>query len=143
MRRRLFGETHPEIASSLVHLAILQVATHKYADALVSARTATEIFTKALSATNWKTALADSVNGAALAGMGEYPDAEKRLLRSYKILGDDAGVVPMYRTLVRTYLQDLYQRWQRPRDAQRYAAAKQPAPGKPVAPLAAALPVSK
>src|SRR6185312_11207788 len=29
MRIRLFGKSHPEVASSLVHVAVLDVATHK------------------------------------------------------------------------------------------------------------------
>ena len=123
MRRRLFENSNPEIASSLIHVAILQVATRKYADALASAHAAGEIFTEALSATNWKTALAESIGGAALAGMGQYPAAEKRLLRSYEVLRDDAGAMPMYRTQVRRYVADLYRRWGRPQDALRYTAA--------------------
>ena len=125
MRRRLFEKSNPEIASSLIHVAILQVATRKYSDALASANAAAEIFKGALSATNWKTALAESIDGAALAGMGQYPAAEERLLRGYRVLKDDAGVVPMYRTLVRRYVQDLYRRWGRPKDAQGYTSANE------------------
>ena len=89
MRRRLFGQSHPEIASSLLHVGILQVATGKYRDALVSSRTAAEIYTAALSASNWKTALAESINGAALTGIGQYQEAEQLLMPSYTIL--DSG----------------------------------------------------
>src|SRR5262249_21843898 len=117
MRRRLFGESHPEIASSLVHVAILQVATLHYADAAHSAQVAQDIFTKSGSATSWKTALAESVNGAALAGLADYPQAEKQLLQGYTRLRDDAGALPMYRTLARGDLEDLYRRWGRPQDA--------------------------
>ena len=70
MRRRLFGDKHPDIASSLVVVAILQVARGQSAEALESARSAVEIFTTALSATNWKTALAECAEGAALTGSG-------------------------------------------------------------------------
>jgi serine/threonine-protein kinase len=122
MRRRLFGNSHPEIASSLMAVAILQVATHEYPDALVSARSAVEIFTTALSASNWKTALAESVSGAALAGMREYPQAEERLLHGYTILSNNAAALPMYRKLARHYLETLYRSWGRPSDAMRYAA---------------------
>jgi tetratricopeptide (TPR) repeat protein len=122
MRRRLFGESHPEIASSLVHVAILQVATHNYADAIVSARTAADIYTAALSATNWKTALAVSVRGAAMSGMGDYGEAERQLLDGYTILNKDEGALLMYRALVRHYLEGLYRSWGRPGDARRYAA---------------------
>jgi tetratricopeptide (TPR) repeat protein len=121
MRRRLFGESHPEVASSLVHVAILQVARHQYPDALASARGAAQIWGTSLSATNWKTALAESVGGAALSGMREYPQAERQLLDSYTILNNDTGTLPMYRALARHYLEGLYLSWGRPGDARRYA----------------------
>jgi tetratricopeptide (TPR) repeat protein len=121
MRRHLFGQAHPEIASSLVSFAILQVATGKYVDALSSAREAKEMFTSALSASNWKTAVAQSVNGAALAGVHMYPEAEKELLQAYTLLNQDAAALPTYRTLARRYLAQLYRQWGRPAEAARYA----------------------
>lgn len=121
MRLRLFGKAHPDVASSLVHVAILDVALHKYPDAVRAARTAEEIFTKSLSARNWATGLADSVEGAALGGMGQYQAAEAHLLNGYTILKNDRSAVPMYRTLVRRYMRTLYQRWGRPQDAECYA----------------------
>ena len=123
MRRRLFGNSHPEIASSLLYVAILQVATHKYPAALVSARSSADMYTAALSASNWKTAIAQAVSGAALAGMGKYAEAEERLLQAYTVLRNDDGALPMYRKLARHYLEDLYRSWGRPSDAMRYAAA--------------------
>jgi hypothetical protein len=81
------------------------------------------MYTSALSASNWKTALAESVGGAALAGMGEYPEAEERLLHGYTVLSNNAAALPMYRKLARHYLETLYRSWGRPSDAMRYAAA--------------------
>jgi tetratricopeptide (TPR) repeat protein len=124
MRRRLFGNSHPEIASSLLYVAILQAATHKYPDALVSARASVDMFTAGLSASNWKTAIAQAVSGAALAGLGRYSEAEEQLVHGYTILSNDDGALPMYRTLARHYLEDLYRKWGRPQDARRYEAAK-------------------
>jgi serine/threonine-protein kinase len=138
MRRRLFGKSHPQIASSLVHVGILQVATHKYHDALLSSRAAVEMYTTALSATNWKTALAESVSGAALTGIGEYTEAEQHLMHGYTILSNDVGTMPMYRKLTRHYLEALYRSWGRPSDAMRYAAAiDSPARARVVVPVAA------
>ena len=127
MRRRLFGQSHPDIASSLLNLAILQVATQHYPEALVAARSAAEIYTSTVSATNWKTALAESVGGAALTGMGNYAEAERQLLDGYAILSNDRGALPMYRSLARRYLETLYRSWGRPGDAKRYAAIVVPA----------------
>lgn len=109
MRLRLFGQMHPEVASSLVHVAILQVATHKYSDALRASRKAADIFSSALSATNWKTAIAQAVEGAALAGIGESARAERELVQACAILDHDPGVLPVYRTLARGYLDQLHQ----------------------------------
>jgi len=110
MRRRLFGDTHPDVASSLENLAILQVATHRYADALISARSAAEIYTSALSATHWKTAIAESAEGAALTGLGNYPDAETLLVRSYAILSKDQFVPASFRSLAQNYMKTLHDR---------------------------------
>jgi tetratricopeptide (TPR) repeat protein len=123
MRRRLFGQNHPDIGGSLVHVAIFQVATHKYGDAALSARAAREMFATTMSPTSWRTGLAESVNGAALAGMGEFADAEKQLQHGYALMRDDASAVPMYRTLVRRYVEDLYRRWGRPQEARRFLAS--------------------
>ncbi len=126
MRRRLFGKSNPDIASSLLYVGILQVATHKYPEALVSARESVDMFTAALSANHWKTAIAQAVSGAALTGMGRYPEAQEQLVHGYAILSNDDGALPMYRTLARRYLEDLYRKWGRPQDARRYADAKSP-----------------
>ena len=123
MRRRLFGKSHPEVASSLTHLAILQVATGRYRDALDSARTAAGIWTTALSASNWKTAVAESAEGAALTGIGKYPEAEKLLLRSTSVLNRDIGALPEYRSLAQHYLEQLYGQWARVNPAMRHASA--------------------
>jgi serine/threonine-protein kinase len=137
MRRRLFGKSHPEIASSLLNVGILQVATHKYQDALLSSRTAVEIYTAATSASDWRTALAESIGGAALTGLGEYSEAEQHLMHGYTILSNDAGALPMYRKLTRHYLEALYRSWGRPSDAMRYAAASDSsAPARVVVPAA-------
>ena len=123
MRRRLFGSSHPEIASSLLYVAILQVATHDYPAALASAGASADMYTAGLSASNWKTAAAQAVSGAALAGLGKYPQAEERLLSAYTVLSNDGGALPMYRKLARHYLEVLYRSWGRPSDAMRYAVA--------------------
>jgi tetratricopeptide (TPR) repeat protein len=124
MRRRLLGKNHPDVASSLTHLAILQVATGRFSEAYESAASATRISTAALSASHWRTAVAESAQGAALAGLGRYADAEPLLTHSYGVLSKDAGALPMYRALSRSYLEQLYRQWGRPREARLYGAIK-------------------
>jgi tetratricopeptide (TPR) repeat protein len=113
MRRRLFGQAHPEIASSLLHVAILQVARHQYSEALLSARASRDMYATAFSTTDWKTATAESVNGAALMGLGQYAEAEKALLQGSVVLQRDPGALPMYRNQVQRYLAELHRRWRR------------------------------
>ncbi len=111
MRRRLLGDAHPDIASSLMHLAILQVATGRYGEALKSSRQAVDISVPALSADHWRTAVAESAEGAALAGLGRYAESEKLLQHSYGILAkDNAGAPLTYRALARRYLDGLHAR---------------------------------
>jgi tetratricopeptide (TPR) repeat protein len=128
MRRRLFGEDHPDVASSLENLAIYKVAIHEYADALAPARAAAATFTAALSASHWKTAIAESAEGAALSGLGDYPAAEKLLVHSYGVLSKDSFAPAAFRALAKGYLQTLRER--------QASARRGPAPAAP-APAAA------
>jgi tetratricopeptide (TPR) repeat protein len=114
MRRRLLGEKHPDVASSLTHLAILQVATGHYDDALASARSAVEICTASLPPAHWRTAVAESAEGAALAGLRDYARANELLERSYGILSTDEGATPTYRALTQRYLDQLHHQWRGP-----------------------------
>ena len=91
MRRRLFDDKQPDVASSLITLAILRIAEGKYPEALEMAQSAKGIYTAALSADHWRTALAESAEGAALTGLGRYPEAEMRLTHGYDILSKEGG----------------------------------------------------
>jgi tetratricopeptide (TPR) repeat protein len=104
MREHLFGKSHPDVAASLTHLAIIQIATHRYAAALASARAAERIWSADLPDSAWKVAVAQSAEGAALAGTGHYAEAEKLLVHCHKVLASDPGAFPMYRALNQRYL---------------------------------------
>jgi tetratricopeptide (TPR) repeat protein len=112
MRRRLLGDGNPGVASSEVVLATLQVAQHRYSEALASARGARDIYTAALSANHWRTAVAMSAQGAALTGLGRYAEAEPLLNQSEAILDKDGGAPPVFRTLNERYLDTLHRREQ-------------------------------
>jgi tetratricopeptide (TPR) repeat protein len=109
MRRRLLGDRHPNVASSEICLATLQVAQRQYTEALATARDAADIYTSALSATHWRTAAARSAEGAALAGLGRFAEAETLLTASHEILSKDGGTPPLFRTLSQRYLDKLHQ----------------------------------
>jgi len=110
MRRRLLGDAHPDVATSLIHVAILQVAVGKYGEALVSARGAVGILSSALSPTHWKTAVGESAEGAALTGLGLYAQAEPLLVLSLGVLSKDGGAPPAYLSLAQRYLGKLHAR---------------------------------
>lgn len=107
MRERLFGKSHPDVAASLTHLAVVQVATGRYAAALASAQEAEHIWSAELPDSAWKIAVAQSAEGAALAGMGHYDDARKLLVHCHAVLAGDPGAFPMYRALNQRYLDRL------------------------------------
>jgi tetratricopeptide (TPR) repeat protein len=108
MRERLLSKDHPDVGTSLVHLAILQVAQHQYDEALVSAHESVRILSAGLSATNWKTAVGQSTEGAALAGLNRYSEAEPLLVQGLGILGKDGGAPPQYRQLAQQYLDQMH-----------------------------------
>jgi tetratricopeptide (TPR) repeat protein len=109
MRRRLFDEHHPDVASSLMMLAILRVSELKYPEALQLAQDAKSIYAAALSPEHWRTAIAESAEGAALTGLGRYPEAESDLAHSYAVLSK-GGAPLTYLTLAQRYLQTLHRR---------------------------------
>jgi tetratricopeptide (TPR) repeat protein len=108
MRQRLLNADHPDIGTSLVHLAILQVAQRHYDEALASAHDAVRILAAGLSATHWKTAVAQCAQGAALAGLNRYSEAEPLLVQGLAILGKDGGAPPQYRQLAVKYLDQMH-----------------------------------
>jgi tetratricopeptide (TPR) repeat protein len=110
MRRRLFNDKSPEIASSLMMLAVLRVAEGKYPEALELAQSARGIFTAALSAEHWRTAIAESIEGAALTGLGRYDEAEARLTHGCGVLSKNSGAEWVYRSLAQQYLDTLHRR---------------------------------
>jgi tetratricopeptide (TPR) repeat protein len=110
MRRRLLNAQHPDVASSLIALAILRVDQKNYSAALEFALNAKAIYTAALSAVHWRTALAECAEGAALTGLGRYPEAEKPLTHGESILVKDSGLPLIYRTLAHRYLDTLHRR---------------------------------
>ena len=75
-----------------------------------------------LSADHWRTASASSAEGAALSGLGQYAEAEIRLLESFDTLKEDTGALPMVLTIATNRLVDLYTAWDKPAEANRYRA---------------------
>jgi serine/threonine-protein kinase len=90
-------------------LASLLIDTGHFEEALSLGKDAKAVWTKALAPGHWRTASAEAVEGAALAGLGRYDEAEKMLLASYGVLHEDKGAAHVYvvnssRWLARLYL---------------------------------------
>jgi tetratricopeptide (TPR) repeat protein len=107
MRRRLFDENSPDVASSLSNVALLRVAEGQFPEALEMAQRAKGIYTKALSADHWRTAIAQSAEGAALTGLRRYPEADRDLSHSLEILSKNSGAPAIFRTITQRALDAL------------------------------------
>jgi len=108
MRRRLFDENSPDVASSLSNVALLRVAEGQFPEALEMAQRAKAIYTKALSADHWRTAIAQSAEGAALTGLGRYPEADDDLSHANEILSKNSGAPAIFRALTQRSLDALH-----------------------------------
>ncbi|HTV94398.1 MAG TPA: toll/interleukin-1 receptor domain-containing protein [Steroidobacteraceae bacterium] len=130
MRRRLFDAHHPDVASSLMMLAILRVSEQRYPEALQLAQNAKSIYSAALSPDHWRTAIAESAEGAALTGLGRYAEAQTDLTHSYSILSKDGEAPLVYRTLAQHYLESLHRRERHGGEELSRSAAAAAAPAK-------------
>jgi len=108
MRRRLFDEQQPDVASSLVNTALLKNTQGKYSEALAMAQQAKAIYTKTLSADHWRTAIAESAEGAALTGLKRYAEADSTLTHSIVILGKNSGAPAIFKNITQRSLDSLH-----------------------------------
>ena len=84
MRLKLLGPDHADTANSMTLLAGLLVETGRYDEALALATKAQAILLKALGPGHWRTASAEAAEGAALAGLKQYPKAEQLSWRAMR-----------------------------------------------------------
>ena len=101
-------------------LAHVYVETESYEEARQLAAQARDIFAVTLPEGHWRTSIAVSAEGAAASGLGRFEEAESLLLGSFDALSNQSPV-PLFATLATKYLADLYERWGRPDEADRYA----------------------
>jgi tetratricopeptide (TPR) repeat protein len=87
IRRRTLGEESPQVGGSLTVKANLLVARRQFAEARQVAAQARRILEAKLPNDHWQVAMAQNAEGAALAGLGDYKDAESLLLSSLPRLG--------------------------------------------------------
>ena len=122
MRVELLDAGHPDIAKDQTALARLLVDLGEFEEARALADTARITFTETLSEDHWRTAVAASVEGAALTGLVRYPEAEELLKGAFAVLSDDSAVRSSYVTETVRRLADLYAAWGKPEEAARFRA---------------------
>jgi hypothetical protein len=76
MYDELLGREHRSVAGSMALLAYCLIASGEYEEALPLATEARDIYVATLSEDHWRTAVAIGAEGAALAGLGNYEQAE-------------------------------------------------------------------
>lgn len=89
--RKLFGDGHPDTATSLNVLADAQMRQGKYADAQKNFSAALNIYEQRLGLEHVSTAAALNNLALVLEKLGDYPDAESLLRRSLRILEKTLG----------------------------------------------------
>jgi tetratricopeptide (TPR) repeat protein len=96
LRRKLLGNQHTDVAGSLTLLASLLIDTGRYEEARSAAAEARAICLPALGPKHWRTAAAESAEGAALAGLGRMGEAEPLLRAGLAALRADPGALPFF-----------------------------------------------
>jgi tetratricopeptide (TPR) repeat protein len=118
IRRAVFGDDHPRVAVGRVAMADLFVATDRFKEALELTRIAKASMLESLPEDHWLVAYALSAEGAALAALGAYDEAEPLLLASFGPL--EFAPIPGALARHRLRLGDLYIGWGKPGEAAQY-----------------------
>ena len=103
-------------------LAGALIESHRFDEARGLATEAQAVFVKSLGSDHWRVASAATAEGAALAGLKEYPQAEGLLLKSNGVLHGTEGVLPYYVKSSDRWLAQLYQGMGQPEKAAKYHA---------------------
>ena len=115
IRRKLLGPEHPKTAGTLTVIASLMLATERYEAALQAARDAREILLLNLPENHWQVSAAMHYEGLALAGIGDYEQAEPLLLASLD--GLERAPIPDMATQGRYKVAEFYIAWGKPERA--------------------------
>ena len=98
MRKKLLGPEHADVAGSMTLLAGLLVETGRYEEALDAGHGRKGHLAQGVDAlTPGVRPAPTAAEGAALAGLRQFDEAEKLLLASYKVLHEDRGAVHVLR----------------------------------------------
>jgi hypothetical protein len=115
-------DDHPRLALARVVKANLLIATDRHRDALALAHQVRSTLLQTLPEDHWLVAFAASAEGAALANLDSYAEAESLLLSSLEPL--KLAPVPGAYRHHRRRLASLYAAWGKPSDVAKYQAAQ-------------------
>ena len=121
IRRRTQGDDSPQVAATLTVKANLLLARRRFAEARKVAAQARGILEANLPKDHWQVAMAMNCEGAALAGLGQYENAESLLLSSLPKL--HGSPLPGLEKTGRARLAALYTEWGKPEKAGQYQAS--------------------
>ena len=121
MNQRVLQSDHPDIAITQSGMAVLLLETDRADGALEMAVAASETLAATFGDDHWRTAWARCLEGASLAALGRFADAEPLLLQAYELLSTGTGARVSQVASASRYLVDLYTAWDRPEDAARYS----------------------
>jgi tetratricopeptide (TPR) repeat protein len=122
LRRKILGPEHADVANSMTLLAGVLIETGRYDEARALAADARKLYLKSLGPQHWRTASAENAEGAALAGLKQFEQAETLLLESHGALHGDSGALPFYVKSSDRWLGRLYQTTGRPEKAAKHLA---------------------
>jgi tetratricopeptide (TPR) repeat protein len=123
INKEVHGEDHRDVADNLQQLASCLVEQERFDEAYELAGAARQILLSALPEGHWLTALAASAEGAALAGLQRYAEAEVLLVDSYTVLSNDARAMQALVDKAGERLVALYEAWGKPEKAAEILAA--------------------
>ncbi|MGI9235811.1 MAG: tetratricopeptide repeat protein [Woeseiaceae bacterium] len=126
MRREFLGANHPEVAGGMTTLAYLYLKTERAEEAQELASAARTTFNELLPPGHWRTAWVGSIEGASQTALNQFESAEQLLLQSYDVLVDSlgGGGRAVYIDETRAFLLDLYQKWGKPEQAEKFLAMR-------------------
>ena len=121
IRRKVLGAEHPRVGAAMVLRADLLVATREYEQARAEVNDARRILALSLPEDHWLFAWSRSVEGGALAGLGNFVAAEPLLLQSATGLRD--APLPGLAATGQQRLVRLYLAWGKPAEAAKFRSS--------------------
>jgi serine/threonine protein kinase len=127
----VYGENHALVARAITGMGDHLVAAGGFEEAERLYRRAVTVRQNLHPAPHWRIAEARSRVGYALLRQQRYEEAETLLTESYARLSTDTGAIPESADRARGWIIELYDTWNRPREAARYRAQQPAADASP------------